>query len=38
VAARALKDQSAESMFALALGGIDNPTGILGEIDKLVAA
>jgi hypothetical protein len=38
VAARALRDQSAETMFAAALGGIDNPAGILGEIDKLVAA
>ena len=38
LAARALKDQSAEAVFAAALGGIDNPAGIIGEIDKLAAA
>jgi len=38
VTAPALKGESAEAVFAAALGGIDNPAGILGEIDKLVAA
>jgi 2-methylcitrate dehydratase PrpD len=38
MAARALKDQSAETVFAAALGGIDNPAGIIGEIDRLAAA
>jgi 2-methylcitrate dehydratase PrpD len=36
-AARALKGQSAEAVFAAALGGIDNPAGILGEIERLAA-
>ena len=38
LAARALKDQSAEAVFAAALGGIDHPAGIIGDIEKLAAA
>ena len=37
VLAPALKNESAESAFALALRGIDDPVGTLGEIDRLAS-
>ena len=38
VTAPALKGEPGEAVFAAALGGIDNPAGIMDEIEKLVAA